>query len=68
MITMLQYDALQNPAQQNRKGSSNSLIQAQAYLEQHPYVNFEKEELAAVRYFLFYCEIIMLLNFNKHFM
>ncbi|XP_060820582.1 cell division cycle 5-like protein isoform X1 [Bombus pascuorum] len=49
MITMLQYDALQNPTQQNRKGSSNSVIQAQAYLEQHPYVNFEKEELTAAK-------------------
>lgn len=48
MITMLQYDALQNPVQQNRKSSSNSVAQAQAYLEQHPYINFEKEELAAV--------------------
>ncbi|KAI4499230.1 hypothetical protein M0802_005813 [Mischocyttarus mexicanus] len=45
MITMMQYDALQNPMQQNRKGASNSLAQAQSYLEQHPYINFEEEEL-----------------------
>lgn len=48
MITMLQYDALQNPVQQNRKGASSSVAQAQAYLEQHPYVNFEGDELTAV--------------------
>lgn len=48
MITMLQYDALQNPMQQNRKGASNSVTQAQTYLEQHPYVNFEEEDLTAV--------------------
>ncbi|XP_043486424.1 cell division cycle 5-like protein, partial [Polistes fuscatus] len=47
MITMMQYDALQNPMQQNRKSASNSLAQAQAYLEQHPYINFEEEELDA---------------------
>ncbi|XP_015185878.1 PREDICTED: cell division cycle 5-like protein [Polistes dominula] len=49
MITMMQYDALQNPVQQNRKSSSNSLAQAQAYLEQHPYINFEEEELDAAK-------------------
>lgn len=48
MITMLQYDALQNPMQQNRKSASSSLAQAQSYLEQHPYVNFDEEELDAV--------------------
>lgn len=48
MITMLQYDALQNPMQQNRKGASSSLVQAQSYLEQHPYANFDEEELDAV--------------------
>ncbi|XP_043491814.1 cell division cycle 5-like protein, partial [Polistes fuscatus] len=49
MITMMQYDALQNPIQQNRKSASNSLAQAQAYLEQHPYINFEEEELDAAK-------------------
>ncbi|KAI4472800.1 hypothetical protein M0804_015604 [Polistes exclamans] len=49
MITMMQYDALQNPMQQNRKSASNSLAQAQAYLEQHPYINFEEEELDAAK-------------------
>lgn len=49
MITMLQYDSLQNPVQQNRKGASSSVAQAQAYLDQHPYVNFEEEELTAAK-------------------
>ncbi|XP_015438082.1 PREDICTED: cell division cycle 5-like protein [Dufourea novaeangliae] len=49
MITMMQYDALQNPVQQNRKGASNSVAQAQSYLEQHPYINFEEEELTAAK-------------------
>lgn len=52
MITMLQYDALQNPMQQNRKGASSSLAQAQSYLEQHPYVNFDEEELDAAKQLL----------------
>ncbi|KAI4473306.1 hypothetical protein M0804_015407 [Polistes exclamans] len=49
MITMMQYDALQNPMQQNRKSASNSLAQAPSYLEQHPYINFEEEELDAAK-------------------
>ncbi|KAK2585338.1 hypothetical protein KPH14_010019 [Odynerus spinipes] len=49
MITMLQYDALQNPTLQNRKGSASSLAQAQAYLDQHPYANFEEEDLEAAK-------------------
>lgn len=52
MITMLQYDALQNPMQQNRKSASGSLAQAQSYLEQHPYVNFDEEELDAAKQLL----------------
>lgn len=48
MITMLQHDSLQNPLQQNRKGAASSVAQAQSYLEQHPYVNFEEEDLTAV--------------------
>ncbi|XP_035722625.1 cell division cycle 5-like protein [Vespa mandarinia] len=52
MITMLQYDALQNPMQQNRKGASSSLAQAQSYLEQHPYANFDEEELDAAKQLL----------------
>ncbi|XP_076655110.1 cell division cycle 5-like protein [Halictus rubicundus] len=47
MITMMQYDSLQNPFQQNRKGASSSV--AQAYLEQHPYINFEEEELTSAK-------------------
>ncbi|XP_043248665.1 cell division cycle 5-like protein [Colletes gigas] len=52
MITMLQYDALQNPVQQNRKGASSSIAQAQSYLDQHPYVNFEEDELSAAKQLL----------------
>lgn len=48
MITMLHYDALQNPIQPNRKGAATSLGQAQAYLEQHPYEAFEENELVDV--------------------
>ncbi|KAL2726745.1 cell division cycle 5-like protein [Vespula squamosa] len=52
MITMLQYDALQNPMQQNRKGVFGSIAQAQSYLEQYPYVNFDEEELDAAKQLL----------------
>lgn len=48
MITMLHYDALQNPTQTNRKGAATSLAQAQTYLEQHPYDVYEESELFAV--------------------
>lgn len=49
MVTMLHYDALQNPVQsQNRKAS---LTQAQGYLHQHPYESFEEDELAVVSKF-----------------
>jgi len=48
MITMLHYDALQNPTQPNRKGATTSLGQAQAYLEQHPYNAFEENDLVDV--------------------
>lgn len=47
MITMLHYDALQNPTQSNRK-SAASVAQAQTYLEQHPYEIFEENELLKV--------------------
>ncbi|XP_078036598.1 cell division cycle protein 21 [Augochlora pura] len=50
MITMMQYDSLQNPLQQNRKGGSSSV--AQAYLEQHPYINFDEDELTAAKLLL----------------
>lgn len=49
MITMLNYDALQNPIQSNRKSAAASLAQAQTYLEQHPYDIFEENELVNVR-------------------
>ncbi|KAG7212980.1 hypothetical protein KM043_002320 [Ampulex compressa] len=52
MITMMQYDALQNPVQQNRKGAASSLAQAQSYLEQHPYINFDEEEIDAAKQLL----------------
>lgn len=48
MITMLHYDASQNPVQQNRKGAATSLAQTQAYLDLHPYNIFEENELLAV--------------------
>lgn len=48
MITMLHYDALQNPTQTNRKGVATSIAQAQTYLEQHPYDIFEENDLFAV--------------------
>lgn len=45
---MLNYDALQNPVQPNRKGAATSLNQAQTYLDQHPYDIFEESDLTAV--------------------
>ncbi|XP_008551894.1 cell division cycle 5-like protein [Microplitis demolitor] len=48
MITMMQYDALQNPIQPNIKRNT-ALSQAQLYLEQHPYHDFNKEELDNAR-------------------
>ncbi|XP_043464216.1 cell division cycle 5-like protein [Leptopilina heterotoma] len=44
MITMLQYDALNNPVPMNKR-SNNAMSQAQGYLNSHPYKNFEKDEL-----------------------
>ncbi|XP_012276782.1 cell division cycle 5-like protein [Orussus abietinus] len=49
MITMLQYDAMQNPMVPNTKRGASSLAQAQGYLEQHPYVNYEPDELTAAK-------------------
>lgn len=48
MITMLNYDALQNPLPSSRKSAAASLAQAQGYLEQHPYDIFEESELLNV--------------------
>lgn len=48
MITMLHYDAVQNPTQSNRKSAATSLAQAQTYLEQHPYDAFEENDLLNV--------------------
>lgn len=45
---MLNYDALQNPMQPNRKGAATSLAQAQEYLEKHPYDTFEENEVLDV--------------------
>ena len=44
MVTMMQYDALQNPVPSNKR-SNNALAQAQAYLNSHPYANYEKGDL-----------------------
>jgi len=53
MITMLHYDALQNPTQSSRKSAATSLAQAQTYLEQHPYDIFEENELLNVHINIF---------------
>ena len=45
---MLHYDSLQNPTHTNRKSAATSLVQAQNYLEQHPYDAFEENELVDV--------------------
>lgn len=59
MITMLHYDALQNPTQSSRKSTATSLAQAQTYLEQHPYDVFEENDLlnVCIKY-LYYFYII----------
>ncbi|XP_051173244.1 cell division cycle 5-like protein [Leptopilina boulardi] len=44
MITMLQYDTLNNPVALNKR-SNNILSQAQSYLNSHPYKNYEKDDL-----------------------
>lgn len=53
MITMMHYDATQNPVQHsNKKLYTSTMVQAQSYLEQHPYMDFDKEEIIAVSIFL----------------
>lgn len=66
MITMLRYDALQNPTQLNRKGAAMSLSQAQTYLEQHPYDSFEEHELlnVSIKHSLIYIYAIFILLSN----
>lgn len=51
MVTMLQFDTLKNPAQQNKR---TNLSQAQqlAYLKQHPYEMFRSEDLEFARVIL----------------
>ncbi|XP_046435737.1 cell division cycle 5-like protein [Neodiprion virginianus] len=50
MITMLQYDSLENPVTTvTKRGSSSSIVQATAFLEQHPYIDYDPEELAQAR-------------------
>ncbi|XP_015590246.1 cell division cycle 5-like protein [Cephus cinctus] len=49
MITMLHYDATQNPVQPSTKKSSSALAQVQAYLDQHPYGHYEPDELTAAK-------------------
>lgn len=44
MVTMMQFDALQNPMPTNKR-SNNAQAQAQSFLNSHPYADFEKEEL-----------------------
>ncbi|KAK0178937.1 hypothetical protein PV327_007775 [Microctonus hyperodae] len=52
MITMLQYDTLQNPILPNNKRGANVSSQAQSYLDQNPYQNFEKDEIDAAKQLL----------------
>lgn len=61
MITMLHYDALQNPTQSNRKSAASSLAQAQTYLEQHPYDIFEEDELldVCIKYKIFFISVFL---------
>lgn len=44
MVTMMMYDAVQNPVQQTNKRNT-ALAQAQSYLDQNPYDEFEKNQL-----------------------
>ncbi|CAH1967453.1 unnamed protein product [Acanthoscelides obtectus] len=45
MVTMLQYDNLKNPVPTQSKRSTLSQAQQLAYLEQHPYEDFEPNDL-----------------------
>lgn len=48
MICMLQYDSLKNPVQPNSKKAANMAAQAQNYLEQHAYSEFDEQEIEKV--------------------
>ena len=50
MITMMQFDSVQNPVQPNSKRAASIINQAQNYLEQHPYEEFDKDELEKVNF------------------
>lgn len=52
MITMLQYDTLQNSILPNNKRGTTVLSQAQSYLDQNPYENFEKDEIDTAKQLL----------------
>uniref|UniRef100_A0A6M2DDQ3 Putative mrna splicing protein cdc5 myb superfamily n=1 Tax=Xenopsylla cheopis TaxID=163159 RepID=A0A6M2DDQ3_XENCH len=52
MITMLHYDAVNNPVQGQAKKSTLVHAQQLAYLEQHPYQNFDDEEIARAKQLL----------------
>ncbi|XP_015122369.1 cell division cycle 5-like protein [Diachasma alloeum] len=49
MLTMLQYDAVQNPTIANSKRGNALVSLAQNYLDQHPYEDFEKDDLEGAR-------------------
>ncbi|XP_056647268.1 cell division cycle 5-like protein [Diorhabda sublineata] len=52
MVTMLQYDNLKNPVPTQSKRSNMSQAQQLAFLEQHPYENYRKEDLEAAKHIL----------------
>lgn len=50
MITMLCYDNYKNPPATSGKKAANLMSQCQSYLDNHPYSNYEDDELAAVSF------------------
>lgn len=52
MVTMLQFDNLKNPVPTQSKRSNMSQAQQLAFLEQHPYDNFRKEDLEVAKFIL----------------
>lgn len=49
MLTMMQYDAVQNPTITNSKKANSLISGAQNYLDHHPYEDFGKDELGIAR-------------------
>jgi hypothetical protein len=45
---MMHYDALHNPIQPNHKRAQTIIHQAHNYLDQHPYVEYSKEDVEKV--------------------